>query len=200
MSKVLTQEDFARAALQLSCDIPAVKAVAVVEAPNGGFDNAGLPRILFEGHKFSEFTNHRYDATHPSISARYWKVAKKYYSTGANADIRNMKEHKRLEEAAGLDREAALKSASWGKFQLMGFNYENCGFSDLQAFINAMYKDEGAQLDAFVQFLKRDRGGAMQRAIQRHAWAEFAAMYNGSGYAANGYDKKLKNAYESGAT
>ena len=50
--------------------------------------------------------------------------------------------------------------------------------------------------DAFVQFLKRDRGGAMQRAMQRHAWAEFAAAYNGSSYAANGYDKRLKAAYE----
>lgn len=193
--KVLTHDDFARAAVQLGCDILAIKAVAAVEAPRGGFDAEGRPRILFEAHKFSEFTAHAYDDTHPTISARTWKEGKKHYSTGATADIRNMKEHARLNEAVNLSREAALKSASWGKFQLMGFNYESCGFDSVQAFVNAMYKGEGQQLDAFVQFLKRDRGGAMQRAIQRHAWAEFAAMYNGPGYAANDYDKKMAAAY-----
>ena len=45
-------------------------------------------------------------------------------------------------EAAHLNRIAALKSASWGKFQLMGFNYKLCGFNSLQAFVNAMYKNE----------------------------------------------------------
>lgn len=32
-----------------------------------------------------------------------------------------------------------MKSCSWGKFQIMGFNYEDCGFSTVGAFVDASY-------------------------------------------------------------
>lgn len=184
MSKTLQEADFARAAAALNCPIAAVKAVCQVEAPGGGFDAAGLPRILFEGHKFSSFTDRRFDEKYPTISYPQW--TRKFYAKD------NAGEHLRLALAAGLDREAALKSASWGKFQIMGFNFAAAGFTTLQAFINAMYASEGAQLDAFIAFIKHE---GLADELREQRWADFARRYNGPAYAANQYDTKLAKAF-----
>lgn len=186
----LKESDFQRAATKLGCHVAAVKAVCEVEAPNGGFDASGEPRILFEGHKFSALTKGRYDKTHPTIS--YPKWVRTFYSTGPTPDARNAGEHRRLAEASALDRPAALMSASWGKFQIMGANYGSCGYPTLQGFINAMYADEGEHLDAFVGFVKCEN---LAQALRDQDWRTFARRYNGPMYADNNYDGKLRDAY-----
>lgn len=199
----LTPEGVERAAEQLSrsdAQVPAaaIWAFAEVEAPTGGFDSSGQPRILFEGHKFSEFTGGQYDQSHPNISYPRWDRTK--YAKGPTPDARNQAEHRRLQEAERLNRFAALKSASWGRFQLMGFNYQACGFPSIQSFINAMYASEDAQLQAFVKFMQTDRGGKgarlLREAVKTEKWGPLAEFYNGAGYRDNGYDTKLAAAYE----
>lgn len=185
MKPTLTENDFVRAAQALRCSTAAVKAVCQVEAPRGGFDADGQPVILFEGHKFSAFTNHKFDKTHPTLSYPTW--TRQFY-TGSNRG-----EHVRLQRAVLLDREAAFKAASWGKFQIMGFNHKRAGFPTIQAFINAMHDGEPAQLDAFVTFIKSDP--VMHRALQRKDWAKFAYRYNGRAYAKHGYHTRLAAAY-----
>lgn len=199
----LTSQDYAQAAQALSrSDLPvppaAVQAVAEVEAPQGGFDTTGQPRILFEGHQFSRLTNGIYDKAYPDISYPSWDRSK--YAKGPTPDARNAAEHARLQKAVQLQRNAALMAASWGRFQLMGFNYEACGFPSLQSFINAMYASEGAQLQAFVVFLQRDRGGEgarrLRQALKTGDWGPFAQFYNGPGYKDNRYDERLAQAFE----
>jgi hypothetical protein len=183
--KTLTDDDFARAAAALACDVAAVRAVCAIEAPQGGFLATGEPVILFEAHIFSRLTGRRYDATHPSISSRTWNRA--LYRIG-------LSEHQRLAEAVALDRDAALQSASWGRFQIMGFNWQRCGFPSLQDFINAMYASEGQQLDAFVEFVK---SAGLDDELRRLDWAAFARGYNGPSFAENEYDARLAAAYHS---
>lgn len=185
MKPPLTEGDYARAAGVLNCQVAAVKAVCAVEAPKGGFLADGRPTILFERHQFSRRTAGKWDESHPTISS---KQRGGYVGGGA--------EHSRLELAASLDRNAALMSASWGKFQIMGFNHVTAGHDDLQSFVNAMYRSEGAQLDAFVSFLLRDSGGRMATALRGQKWADFARMYNGPAYAENRYDTKLAAAFK----
>lgn len=182
--RLLGPEDFRRAADRLGVDVPSVQAVAQVEAPNGGFLPSGEPTILFERHVFSKRTGGRFDKSHPHISNP------KPGGYGPSST-----QHARLAEAAALDRTAALESASWGKFQIMGFNHQAAGYMTLQGFINAMYVSEGKQLDAFVSFLKNDRGGAMQRALKAKDWATFARLYNGPAYAEHNYHGRLRDAY-----
>lgn len=186
MKPTLTADDFVRAAGALNCEVAAIKAVCAVEAPRGGFLPDGRPAILFERHKFSQFTHGVYDAKYPDISNR---KAGGYGADGAW-------QHERLAKAAQLEREPALKSASWGKFQLMGFNYAACGFFTLQAFINAMYHSEGAQLDAFVAFILHE---GLADELREHRWADFAKRYNGPDYRINKYDTKMAAAYEAAA-
>ncbi|MGA0525154.1 N-acetylmuramidase domain-containing protein, partial [Escherichia coli] len=44
----------------------------------------------------------------------------------------------RLARAIEINRPAALESASWGLFQIMGFHWKLLGFASVQAFVNAM--------------------------------------------------------------
>lgn len=182
MKKALTEDDFVRAAGTLRCPVAAVKAVCEVEAPNGGFLPDGQVTILFERHQFSRRTQGRFDAQYPDISNR---KPGGYGPAGQH-------QHDRLARAVALDRPAALMSTSWGKFQIMGFNFEAAGFTMLQSFINAMSESEGAQLDAFVAFVIHEH---LDDELRELRWAGFARGYNGEDYAINLYDKKLAAAY-----
>ncbi|HAO26732.1 MAG TPA: peptidoglycan-binding protein [Chryseobacterium indologenes] len=179
--KTLTEQDYINAAKELGCEIAAIKAVSEVEAPKGGFQVDGRPTILFERHKFHEFTKGKYSKEFPDISNE---------KPGGYTE---KNEHNRLDKAAKLDRNAALKSASWGKFQIMGFNHGLVGFPVLQDFINAMYRNEGEQLKAFVKFIKANK---LDDELRDRRWSDFARIYNGRNYYINAYDKKMEAAYK----
>lgn len=181
MKPKLTSADFVRAARALGCDVPAIRAVAKVEAPRGAFQLDGLPTILFERHVFSRLTKGRFDVIVPDLS----NPTPGGY--GMYAD-----QHARLAIASNLDRDAALQSASWGMFQIMGFNHASAGHATLQSFINAMYAGEPEHLDAFVALIK---SFGLADELRDHRWAAFAKGYNGPGYRANQYDTKIEAAF-----
>lgn len=191
---MISEDAYTTVANALQCDVPAIKAVTEVEAPQGGFLDTGEPRILFEAHIFYRLVKrHKGEqlATHyvnryPSICQPTWTQGRKYYLGGKG-------EHKRLQLAANLDRGLALQSASWGKFQIMGFNWKSCGYESLQGFINAMYDSEESQLEAFAGFIRNN--SKLLKALRTHDWATFARTYNGPGYAQNQYDVRLAEAY-----
>lgn len=178
----LSEADFQRAARTLRCEIAGIKAVAEVEARGDGYLASGRPKILFEAHVFSRETRHAYDRTHLDISSPTWNRA--LYKGGE-------KEYERLERAMALDIPAALASASWGRFQVMGFNYQHAGFSSVETFVNAMFESESRHLDAFISFLQAT---GLATPLREQRWADFARGYNGAGFAANQYDVKLKAA------
>lgn len=180
----INDREFQDAAEKLGCEVAAVKAVAKVESRGSGTFPNGLPVILFEAHVFSRLTDHMYDHSHPNISSLRWN--KSLYKGG-------LAEHDRLAEAALLNRDAALQSASWGAFQLMGFNWKDCGFNSLQDFINAMYGGEAGQLRAFIGFIKKQNLAVY---LKNKDWAKFAERYNGRGYKDNKYDTRLEAAYK----
>jgi hypothetical protein len=101
-------------------------------------------------------------------------------------------QYDRLDEAIALDRKAALQSASWGMFQILGSNYAACGFPGAEDYVTAMCVSEASQLDAFAAFC---RHGGLDRFLRAHDWTQFALAYNGPGEAANDYDTKLAAAY-----
>lgn len=183
--KLVTEKDLQDAANRIGCSLAAVKAVCTVEAPRGGFNPDGTPVTLFEGHIFSKYTKGKYDLSHPHIS--YPKWTRVHYGRTWQA------EQLRIQEAMALDRKAALMSASWGKFQIMGFNYTLCGFKTLQQFVNAMYRSEDGQLDAFVEYILATGLGDE---LREERWADFARYYNGPLYWKNKYDIKLAKAYD----
>ncbi|WP_394183022.1 N-acetylmuramidase family protein [Marinomonas posidonica] len=183
--KDLKEADFEQAAELLSCDVAAIKAVSEVESSGSGYFKNNAPCILFEAHQFSKYSGHRFDESHPDISSPKWD--RSLYVGGE-------KEYERLQKAMELDRSAALKSASFGRYQIMGFNHEAAGYEDVESFVSDMFFAERHHLIAFVHFIKSNN--RLLEAIQNLDWSTFARYYNGPSYAENHYDEKLQSAYE----
>lgn len=187
----LTDVDYEAAAKLLNCDVAAIKAVAEVESSGGGFLSDGNVKILFEGHQFYKFTKGAYADSHPTVCYKKWTT--KFYAKGPNADVRGAGELARLAEAMALNRTAALLSASYGKFQIMGFNFAICGFVTVDDFYNAMQVSEAEQLLAFCNYIK---GNGLDDELRERKWAAFASRYNGPEFKKNKYDTKLASAYK----
>ncbi|BAU11802.1 hypothetical protein LEP3755_23050 [Leptolyngbya sp. NIES-3755] len=179
----LTSQDFQNVARSIGCEVAAVRAVVDVEAAGSGFLRDGRPKILFEAHWFSEFTDGRFDDSNDDISSAVWNRA--LYIGGAG-------EWDRIYRAVNLNREAALKSASWGLGQIMGFNHPAAGYRDVESFVREMHESEGKQLTAMFNFIKSNR---LDRFLINRDWAGFALRYNGESYRVNRYDEKLADAY-----
>ncbi len=179
----LAMADYQAVANAIGCEVAAVRAVVSVEAAGSGFYSDGRPKILFEAHWFGDLTNDDYDDDYPSISSPVWN---------RNLYIGGVGEWDRLYLACTLDRAAAMKSASWGLGQVMGFNYKAAGYGDVETFVRDMHVSEGKQLMAMFNFIKSN---GLDRALIRRDWATFARGYNGESYRANAYDEKLQDSY-----
>lgn len=178
---LLSDADIEAAAAELGIEAAVIFAVDEVESRGKGFLPDKRPTILFERHVFSRRTGHRYDIGHPDISNPTPGV---YGAPGAH-------QYARLAEAIRLDRKAALQSASWGRFQIMGFNAELCGWPDVEAFIASMCESEADHLKAFIGYCQAND---LVRFLATHDWRSFAAGYNGKGNV-DDYSQKLAVAY-----
>ncbi|QHB34830.1 N-acetylmuramidase family protein [Yersinia canariae] len=183
---LIDDADYQLAATKLSCEVAAIKAVAQTETGNYGSyfkfqsDDDYVPAILFERHHFSKYTHGEYDS-HSDISnpdaGGYGTISVQY---------------PKLIRAYALNKRAALMSASWGKFQILGSNYAAAGYSSPEAFVMAMSESEKNQLKAFVDFIKFDV--TLLKSIRSKDWLTFARAYNGKRQ--KGYDKKMEKNYE----
>lgn len=179
----LSDDLYVQAATTLVCEAAAVKAVVATELGIlSAFDPQGRPTILFERHRFSALTNGKFDTSNPDISnpvpGGYGKFSEQY---------------PKLDRAMKLDRVAALESASWGAFQIMGENYDQAGFSCVDDFVSAMQTSVESQLKAFIKFVSGNI--TLVKALRDKDWTSFARIYNGSGYKVNNYDGKMKANY-----
>lgn len=179
----MRRADFEEVAARLACEWEAVAAVAEVESgPLGGFGSDGRPIILFERHLFSRKTSSQYDTSHPTISNR----------TPGGYPRSQADRWTQLEQAYALDPEAALQSASYGRFQVLGQNYPNLGMANAHEYVAKLARSEKDQLEAFEGFV---RANGLADELQRKDWAGFASRYNGPAYAQNQYDVKMAEAY-----
>ncbi len=179
----LSRDDFAAAAQRLGCEVEAIQAVVQVEAGPSGFASDGRPLILFEPHIFSRLTQRRFDQSNPNVSYPSWDRTR-YPRDQAGR-------YAQLREAYGLDPEAAVASASWGLFQIMGMNHARCGFPTATAFVADMSKSHVRQLMAFEAFV---RSGGLADELQRLDWEGFARGYNGPGQVER-YGRLMREAY-----
>lgn len=178
----LQASDMKDAADRLGCTPRHINTVWEVETGQmPAFDRQGRPRILFESAKFSKYTDGQFDRLYPSISKPKWVA-----DYGLTSE-----QYNRLEMAISIDLVAALKSASWGMFQVMGFNHAMCGYLTVNDFVEAMCHSAANQVDAFVKFIQAT---GLQNALAARDWREFARGYNGSGQVAH-YSAKLADAY-----
>lgn len=176
-------------------------------------------KILFEGHQFyrllkaagvSEDKLNELQKDKPDLVYPKWD--KSHYKTFAG-------EWGRLIEARGLctsiksqltlpngctnAEDIADMAASWGLFQIMGFNWELCNENpskpeyckNVADFVKINNTEQG-QTELFLKYLQGRNNGALITALAAQNWAEFARLYNGPRFRENRYDIKLKQAFD----
>ncbi|WP_128254448.1 N-acetylmuramidase family protein [Falsirhodobacter deserti] len=158
-------------------------AVIEVETAGGGYDSQGRPRMLFEPHVFWRElpAAKRKGAERAGLAYPVWGT--RPYPKDS---------YQRLALARLLDNTAALRSASWGMGQIMGFNHKAAGYDTVQGMVAAFMDSEAAQLEAMVNFIRSE---GLDDELRRHDWSAFARGYNGAGYARHGYHTRLAAAY-----
>ncbi len=185
---MITEQQYRDAATSLGVTVAHIKAFAEVESRGEGFLPDGRPKILFERHIFYRRLSEAKSASYAdSIARQFPDICNK--STGGY--IGGSAEHDRLAKAVAIDRGIALESASWGTFQIMGFNWQTCGYTGIQPFVNAAYSPD-RQLELLSGFLKGNP--AIITAMKQKNWTRVAELYNGPSQ--KGYDTKLAAAYK----
>jgi hypothetical protein len=185
----LRQSDLAEAADTLGVELAVLMAVNEVESRGRGFlPGTGRAVILYERHvMYRRLDHHGLNADEAMATWPNLVNTRPGGYTGGEA------EYDRLDRARDIDVTSALESASWGAFQIMGFNWQRLGYADVQAYVDAMQSGESAQLDAFVRFIQTD--DRLQNALEAADFETFARLYNGPDYADNGYHTRLATAY-----
>lgn len=196
--QLLTNQDFIDCGKLINVDPLVIRTVAVVESKGNGFLDNGDLKILFEPHVFWHLLVQKGKnprqllATTPNLSGvlyEKWKTLP-YGKYSEQWD--------KLRLAAQYDMEAAHQSASYGKFQIMGFNHADAGYNNVFTMVNKMRTGEGEHLKAFANFCQSKK---LDYYLRNKMWKQFAIAFNGSGYR-NGtenitddYDYKLEHTY-----
>jgi len=197
-SYLLKYSDYESASKRLGCRIESILAVSKVESPGSGFFPDGRPRILFEGHIFYDrleeagLDPEAYRKEFPDLIYPKWDKTH-YKGYGKPKTINIDDEYERLNIARTIHEQAALKSASWGKYQIMGFNHECCGYGRLIDFLYDIQISESNHLEMFVEFIIYK---GLKESLINGRWAEFAKGYNGSQYKLNRYDVIIGEAFD----
>lgn len=190
--KTLSHGDIISAAESLGTSVPAVLSVTEVEARKAGFDHNGNPVVLFERHIFHRQLTRQVSSQYADqIAAQYPNLCSKL----PGGYLGGTAEYARLQTAISIHPQAAKMSASYGLFQVMGFNHALCGYASVDEFYNAMHQSEAEQLRAFVGFVSHKDNASMLKAIKAKDWSGFAKLYNGPNYSINDYDSRLAAAY-----
>lgn len=187
---MISESKFQEVANSLGVEPNVLKAVSIVESKGEGFLPDGQPKILFEPHRFwanlvkNGIDPNKYTKGNEDILYKKW---------GSKPYGKYSEQHSRLQRASKIDRDAALESASWGMFQVMGENWKSLGYNSLQEFINDAYKNEDAHFEMFIRFIKANN---LIKYLKTKEWTKFASGYNGPGYKENNYDEKMKKEYQ----
>ena len=198
---LLTDKILQQIAIKFNIEFAILKSVSQVESAGRGFyinegKWNGELKVLFEGHYFYKFTKGKFAKSNPNLCYSKWTT--KFYRKG-------QEEFTRFLEAAKLNKEAALMSASWGMFQIMGANYKDCGYSTVFEMIDSFYKGgEPEQLLAFLNYCKNRNGVTKSKQstgislflhLKHKQFDLFTGGYNGTGQI-NYYSTKLQDKYK----
>ena len=187
--KRLQQGDIGEAARLAGMETAALLAFIEVEAAGRGFDTRNRPKMLRETHIFYRELGpgaKRTEAMNAGLANKSW--------------VRNYKadSYPDLDRMIAIDKNAALRSCSWGLPQILGNNCKTAGFPDAESMVRAMMQGEREQLIAMVTLLNAWGLPAMlagRDLTNPDNWRQAVSRYNGSGYEANNYHVKCATAY-----
>lgn len=177
-------------ALARDYDLPEAHVLAVVDVESNGTVFAAVngrdePLILNEPHVFYRRLAGREREVAVAQGLAYAKWGSKPYP---NTQIARWKW---IDEAAQINRQAAYESVSYGVGQVLGMHWKALGFASIEQFVQQARSGLRGQADIMLRFIRTNN---LEDELREGRWAPFARGYNGSQYAKNAYDTKLKAA------
>lgn len=181
-----------RAAQELGIDAEIILAIGEKETHNHGFMPDGRPVAKLESHKLNRYLrakslmNHA-KKNHPLLTQNDYGFA--YPPAEYNY---------RVQPAIDAYQTSGILASSWGRYQVMGFNYKTAGYASAEEFYQAMMTSELEHLNAFKNFVLANP--KVHKAMKNKNWDVIAETYNGPQYKNNKYDTALKNFYKAFST
>lgn len=186
----ITKEEMEAIAADLGdTDTRRLKAVAAVESSGSGWFNSGLPKILWERHKFWQWVKN----TSNRVVSWFANPTAGDYTMDVNKNGVNDSWEK-LSLAIGKEPLAALQSISMGKFQVLGCYYQECGYNHPIEMLYACSRSEYAQyclLRDYILKVANCQAAFMAISSNPNDCRAFAKTYNGAGYEKYDYHTKI---------
>ncbi|RRJ87373.1 DUF3380 domain-containing protein [Paenimyroides tangerinum] len=198
---LVSDQHFESLSKDIGVEAKVFKAVAIVES--GGrksfldFNGEQKAKILYERHYMYRFLkafktkeelenlkNSSPDLVH---NVGTYKDPNAIYGT-------EKEQFKKIYEAKKIDNDSAIKSCSWGKFQVMG-KYYNYLYESPAEMEEAMNMCEVQHFAYFKVYLKDVVGSAIITAMKNKNWAKIAELYNGPDYAVKKYHINMDKEY-----
>lgn len=198
----ITMEKFCREAERLGVLLPVIRAVDEVESAGSGFFSDGRPKILCERHYFYKIIKNTHGL---AMAEKARRMDSSVCNPKMGGHIGGRAEYGRLAKMTEICHELkitdgiALRSASWGRYQIMGENFHKAGFKTVFQFVEAMFFSEDNHLEAFVNYIQNEMLDDELQNLPSNPrkYAEiFARAYNGPAYKRNNYHVKIPRAYE----
>lgn len=176
----ITQQDIWNISQRYGIKPEVIDGVGITESNLSGWFPNGQIKILPEPHIF-------YDNLPKERRTQALKLGlatKNYDATKASGHYKRMSKNAGpryafFQKMIDFDEHAAYMSISMGSFQIMGFNYEHCGFSNAKEMFETFCDSEAAQLEAMVSFIINEPGGL--NAFQTEDFDAIEKIYNGGG-------------------
>lgn len=188
-------------AKELGASAAALAAVLKVESGGRGFGPDGRAIVRFENHVFwsqwgkankEAFDRHfKFDADKRWQGHQWRKAADEPW---AGCHKSQTSEWDVIAFAKTLDKIGALKSASYGSGQIMGFNHKGVGFATVEEMVEKFDEGIKPQLDATIAFIKGHP--KCLKGLREKDYTLFAEGYNGTGKATE-YGARIKEAADS---
>jgi peptidoglycan hydrolase-like protein with peptidoglycan-binding domain len=186
-TKYLTNSDIEIAANRANLPVSIVKALREVEARADGFLYDGRAVILFERHKFYQaLVRIKGQAYADGIALSYPDIC----NNNRGGYLGYEGEYTRVAQAFTIEPISAIKSTSYGLFQIRGVLHQQCGYADAYSFSDAMQLSEKNHLDAFIKLVLSDQ--RLSAAIRQRNYKRIAELYNGPSSEINLYAEKLR--------
>lgn len=173
-------------------DVNVLGAFILVESSGSGFSNGKLV-IRLENHKFINYAGYKdiyFSYGNPIYKGHMYRTNKE--ATWITCHTCQAQEYDAFNFAKTLNSDAVYKSVSMGLGQIMGFNYNNCGYSSAKAMYDDFITGEDKQIRGIINLILNNAN--LLKACKDKNYSKIAYYYNGSG-AVDTYGPKLEVAY-----
>ena len=186
--KRLTESALVNAANELEVPLSVIKAITQIESRGEGFHSNGRVVLLCERHWMRRYL--RDEVKFTFLLGLIDRADNTLLSSTRGGYLGGLREVQRFDRFCQINKDMAIYGSSFGRFQIMGFNYLNAGCSSLDEFYSRMCESENEQLGLFLGFVRSN--ARLHKAMQTKDLETMARLFNGPKHAENNYVPKLR--------